>query len=101
MNVHFKEAAMADAESLEQAAKRIAAALRSGEGLSEETMQELFTASVAAYATRRLDGQAGSPLSAGHGVAATDIAITTTAMLEDVNIAIFELGLWQSMAAKR
>ena len=92
---------MADAESLEDAAKRIAAALRSGEGLSAEIVQELFTAGVVAYAARRMDGEGGSPLSTGHGVAATDIAITTTAMLEDVNIAIFELGLWQSMAAKK
>jgi hypothetical protein len=100
MNVHFKEPAMADTESLEQAAKLVAAALRSGEGLSVETARELFTAGVAAFAARRLDGEGGSPLAPDHGLAATDVAITTTAMLEDVNIAIFELGLWQSMAGK-
>ena len=92
---------MADQESLELAAKRIAAALRAGEGLSVETAQELFTAGVAAFAARRLDGQGGSPLVHGHDLPATDIAITTTAMLEDVNIAIFELGLWQSMAGSK
>jgi hypothetical protein len=101
MNVHFKESAMAGTESLEDAAKRVAAALRSGEGLSVETAQDLFTACVSAYATRRLDGESGSPLRQGHDLPATDIAITTTAMLEDVNIAIFELGLWQSMASKK
>ena len=101
MTVRFNEDAMADAEDLERAAKRIAAALRSGEGLSVETAQDLFTAGVAAFAARRLDGQGGSPLRQGHDLPATDIAITTTAMLEDVNIAIFELGLWQSMAGTR
>jgi hypothetical protein len=101
MNAHFKEPAMADGESIEAAAARVAAALRSGEGLPVEVMQELFTAGVAAFAARRLAGETGSPLSAGHQLPATDIAITTTAMLEDVNIAIFELGLWQSMAGKK
>lgn len=100
MNVHFKEPAMADSESLEQAAKRVAAALTAGE-LSAEAAQELFTAAVGAFAARRLDGEGGSPLTPGHGLAATDVAIVTTAMLEDVNIAIFELGLWQSMAGKK
>lgn len=76
-------------------------ALRSGEGLSAETRQALFTAGVAAFSARRLAGESGSPLSQGHDLAATDVAITTTAMLEDVNIAIFELGLWQSMAGKK
>ena len=101
MNVAFEEPAMSDTEDLERSAKRIAAALRSGEGLSVETAQELFTAGVAAFAARRLEGHGGSPLSTGHDLPATDIAITTTAMLEDVNIAIFELGLWQSMAGTK
>jgi len=101
MNVHFEEVAMADTDSLEQAAQRVAAALRSGQGLSVETAQELFTAGVGAFAARRLDGKGGSPLRQGHDLPATDIAITTTAMLEDVNIAIFELGLWQSMAGTK
>ena len=91
---------MSDADELELAAKRVAAALRSGEGLSSETAREVFTASVIAYGARRQDGKLGSPLIDGHGVAATDIAVVTTAMLEDVNIAIFELGLWQSMSGK-
>lgn len=101
MNVHVTETAMADTESLEDAARRIVAALRSGEGLSVEAAQDLFTAGVAAFAARRLDGLGGSPLKPGHDLAATDVAITTTAMLEDVNIAIFELGLWQSMASTK
>lgn len=92
---------MSETESLDQAAKRLAAALRSGEGVSVETAQDLFTAGVAFFSARRLDGEGGSPLSPGHELPATDIAITTTAMLEDVNIAIFELGLWQSMASKK
>ncbi|MDB5538972.1 MAG: hypothetical protein JWQ89_699 [Devosia sp.] len=92
---------MAGTEDLEQAARRIVAALRAGEGLSVETAQELFTAGVTAYAARRLAGNSGSPLTQGHAATATDVAITTTAMLEDVNIAIFELGLWQSMGGKK
>jgi len=101
MNAHFKKAAMAESESLEQAARRVAAALRSGEGLSVETAQDLFTAGVVAFAARRLAGEEASPLRPGHGASATDVAVTTTAMLEDVNIAIFELGLWQSMVGKK
>lgn len=100
MNVHVKEPAMAESESIDQAAKRIAAALRAGE-LSVETAQELMTAGVIGYAARREDGDRSRPFSPGHDISATDVAVTCTAMLEDVNIAIFELGLWQSMAGKK
>lgn len=101
MNVHIKEAVMADTESLEQAASRVAAALRSGEGLSVETAQELLAASVVAFAVRKQAGDTGLPFREGHGVTATDAAIATTAILEDVNIAIFELGLWHSMSGRK
>lgn len=101
MNVHVREAVMADSESLEQAAKRVAAALRAGEGLPVAAAQDLLAAGVSAFAARRLGGDQGLPFRPGHGVTATDAAITTTAILEDVNIAIFELGLWQTMATKK
>lgn len=100
MNVHVKEPAMAETDSLEQAAKRIAAALRAGE-LPAATAQEVLTAGIIAYAARRDAGDRSSPLSPGHDVTATDVAVSCTAMLEDVNIAIFELGLWQSMAGRK
>jgi hypothetical protein len=54
MNVHVREAVMADSESLEQAAKRVAAALRAGEGLPVEATQDLLAAGVSAFAARRL-----------------------------------------------
>ncbi len=90
-----------DTESLDQAARLVAAALRRGEGLSADAAQDLMAAGVIAFAARRQAGDAGSPFSPGHGATATDVAIACTAMLEDVNIAIFELGLWQSMGGKR
>jgi hypothetical protein len=99
MNVHVKEPVMADTESLEQAAKRVAAALLAGE-LPVAVAQEVLTSGIIAYAARRDAGDRSSPLSPGHDVTATDVAVTCTAMLDDVNIAIFELGLWQSMAKK-
>jgi len=101
MNVHVRETVMADTESLDQAAKRVAAALRAGEGLSAEAAQDLLAAGVTAFAARRLGGDKSLPFRQGHGVTATDAAITTTAILEDVNIAIFELGLWQTMATRK
>ena len=101
MNVHVKEAIMADIESLEQAAKRVSAALRAGDGLSVEAAQELLAASVVAYAARKQAGDTQLPFRDGHGVTATDAAIATTAILEDVNIAIFELGLWHSMSGRK
>lgn len=88
---------MAVDDDLEQSARRVLAALNSGKGLSVETQQALFTAGVVGFAARRLDGQSGSPFSPGHSATATDVALTAAAMLEDANIAIFELGLWQSM----
>lgn len=102
MNIHLREAAMAETESLEQAARRVAAALRQGDdGLSVEVAQELLAASALAYAARRQAGDTRPPFAPGHGVTATDAAIATTAILEDVNIAIFELGLWQSMSGRK
>jgi hypothetical protein len=91
---------MAETEGLDQMARRLAAALRAGE-LPVGAAQELMTAGVIGYAARREDGDRSSPFSPGHDISATDVAVTCTAMLEDVNIAIFELGLWQSMAGKK
>lgn len=101
MNVHLTKADAAGADSLEQAAQRVAAALRMGEGLSVEAAQELLAAGVVGYAARRQGGDGRPPFSEGHGVTATDVAIAATAMLEDLNIAIFELGLWHSMSGRR
>lgn len=101
MNLHVREAVMADTESLDSAARRVAAALRAGEGPSVEAARELFAAGVVAYAARRNGGDAGMPFPPGHDVTATDAAVAATAILEDLNIAIFELGLWQSMAGKK
>jgi hypothetical protein len=100
MSLHIGEDGVA-AGSLDDAARRVAAALLAGEGISPERARELLAAGVIAYAARRQDGDAGRPFPPGHGVTATDAAVTTTAILEDLNIAIFELGLWQSMAPKK
>ncbi len=64
--------------------------------LSNEELVQLFQASLKLFAQRFQTSEIDTPFSNAADVTATDVAITCTAMLEAVNIQVFELGLWQS-----
>ena len=60
-------------------------------------IQELFAAIVRLYA-HKADNEGYFPIVKAGVITATDAMIVSTALLKVVNIAVFELGLWQSWA---
>ena len=65
-----------------------------GEAVAAETVQRLLWAAVKLYTASRV----GEDLEAFHrpDVTATEVAITSRAMLRAVQMEVFELGLWHS-----
>jgi translation elongation factor EF-Tu-like GTPase len=62
------------------------------------SLQQLVAAVVREYA-KRADSPGGYfPIVPTSTITATDAMIACTALLKSVNIAVFELGLWQSWA---
>ena len=76
-------------------AKKIAA-LKEGEAIPDELVQQGMTALVRLYTVKFQLGERWPPFAAGKPVPATAVMIMATAMLRDVNVEIFELGMWQS-----
>lgn len=72
--------------------------MQSAEGLADSDIQGLLGAAVRLYAQRA--GERDEPLpafdAAAAGVTATDAMLATTAILKAVNVATFELGMWQA-----
>jgi mannose/cellobiose epimerase-like protein (N-acyl-D-glucosamine 2-epimerase family) len=88
-----------NADALREACAVLGAA-QTAEALDDCAVQALLGAAVRLYAQRAADRD--EPLAAFDAtkanVTATDAMIATTAILKAVNIATFELGMWQSWA---
>lgn len=71
---------------------------RSADGLDDSEIQVLLGAAVRLYGQRAAERE--EPLAAfvaqEAGVTATDAMLVTTAILKAVNVATFELGMWQA-----
>jgi len=87
----------ADPAALRAACALIGAA-PGAEGLNDGDIQTLFGAAVRLYAQRAAEREEPLPAfdAAQAGVTATDAMLATTAILKAVNVATFELGMWQS-----
>jgi len=87
-------------------AKRLAAeierALASGrrDVLSAEALQALMAAVCKTYAAQVEAGEALLPLPQRGGATATDVMITASGLLKAANLAVFELGMWQSWTGR-
>jgi hypothetical protein len=73
--------------------------LPEGESPSPEMIQEGLDALTKLYTVRFQAGERWSPFLDGRGMPVTSVMIMTTAMLQGVNIELFELGMWQAWAA--
>jgi hypothetical protein len=97
MSLPDKTAALGSANMLREACAVIGTAA-SADGLRDADIQALFGAAVRLYAQRAAERDdplpAFDPLAAR--VTATDAMLATTAILKAVNVATFELGMWQS-----
>jgi len=87
-------------------AKRLAAelerALASGrrDVLSTDALQALMAAVCKTYAAQIEAGEQLLPLSQRGGATATDVMITASGLLKAANLAVFELGMWQSWTGR-
>jgi hypothetical protein len=67
-------------------------------GVEPRAMQALMAAAVREYANRADSPGGYFPIVPSSTITATDAMIVSSALLKLVNIAVFELGLWQSWA---
>ena len=87
-------------------AKRLAAelerALASGrrDVLSTEALQALMAAVCKTYAAQIEAGEQLLPLPERGGATATDVMVTASGLLKAANLAVFELGMWQSWTGR-
>jgi hypothetical protein len=64
--------------------------------ISNAHLQEILQAAVLLFSARVQEGVMEVPFADERAVSATDVAIASTAMLNAVNVQVFELGLWQA-----
>ncbi len=83
----------------EQLAADIQRALKAGdhEVLSSEALQTLMTAACRLYSAQVEAGSVAAPVGE---VTPTDIMITASGLMRAGNLAVFELGMWQSWTGR-
>ncbi len=106
-----KAATLATAESVaaqdtSAAATRLAAdidrAVNEGRTdlLSEEALQALMAAVCRSYSAQIEAGAHFAPLANRSRVTSTDVMVTASGLLKAANLAVFELGMWQSWTGR-
>lgn len=67
------------------------------EDIGSAELQRLLTAAIRVYSTKA-EREGAFPAVRRGELTATDAMITSSSLLQAVNVAVFELGLWQSWA---
>jgi hypothetical protein len=86
-------------------AKRLAAALERcvADGqldlLSAEALQKLIAAACRVYSARTEAGEQFTPVPK-HSISATEVMLTASGLLRAADLAVFELGMWQSWTGR-
>ncbi len=100
-----KAAASPDGEA-SVAAKKLAAeidrALSAGQTdlLSADAIQALMAAACRSYSAQVEAGGNFPPLADRSRVTSTDVMVTASGLLKSANLAVFELGMWQSWTGR-
>ena len=68
--------------------------------LSEAAVQALIAAACRSYSAQIEAGGAYLPLSDRSRVTSTDVMVTASGLLKAANLAVFELGMWQSWTGR-
>jgi hypothetical protein len=68
--------------------------------LSKQALQALMAAVCKTYAAHIEAGEQLLPLPERGGATATDVMITASGLLKAANLAVFELGMWQSWTGR-
>jgi hypothetical protein len=100
------KAGLAVGDGPSAAATRLAAELERGlaEGRSDqlapEALQVLLAALCKTYSAQVDAGGDFLPVPAQSGVTPTDVMVTASGLLRAANLAVFELGMWQSWTGR-
>ena len=89
----------AEAEHLAAALEQASAEGR-GDVLSPAQFQDLMAAMCRAYVAQLEAGHTHTPLRDRNAVSNTDVMIMASALLKSANLAVFELGMWQSLSGR-
>ena len=94
-----KPAPTSAAAAAEQVAAEIQRALKAGdhEVLTPEVLQKLMTAACRLYSAQVEAGSQALPVGE---VTPTDIMVTASGLMRAGNLAVFELGMWQSWTGR-
>ena len=82
------------AEEIERAFKK------SDDAISEEAMQKLMGALCRVYSAQVENGARYTPIPEGQAVNPTGVMVTASGLLKAANLAVFELGMWQSWTGR-
>ncbi len=67
--------------------------------VSAEALQKLMAAVCRVYTARVEAGELITPV-ARHSISATDVMVTASGLLKAADLAVFELGMWQSWTGR-
>jgi hypothetical protein len=73
---------------------------KSDQALSEEAMQTLMNVLCRVYSAQVESGARYTPISEGQVVSPTAVMVTASGLLRAANLAVFELGMWQSWTGR-
>jgi hypothetical protein len=88
------------AEAIKLANEIERAFAKSDQALSEEAMQTLMGALCRVYAAQVENGARYTPIAEGQVVSPTGVMVTASGLLRAANLAVFELGMWQSWTGR-
>jgi hypothetical protein len=77
-----------------------ASAAGRGDALSPAQLQDLMAAMCRTYVAQLEAGHTHTPLRDRNAVSNTDVMIMASALLKSANLAVFELGMWQSLSGR-
>jgi hypothetical protein len=73
---------------------------KSDDALSVEAMQTLMSALCRVYSAQVEGGAKFTPIPEGQVVSPTGVMLTASGLLRAANLAVFELGMWQSWTGR-
>ena len=88
------------ADAIKLAAEIERAFAKSDDALSVEAMQGLMGALCRVYSAQVESGAKFTPIAEGQVVSPTAVMVTASGLLRAANLAVFELGMWQSWTGR-
>ena len=88
------------ADAIKLAAEIEEAFKKSDDAISEEAIQALMGTLCRVYSAQIENGAKYTPIAGGQIVSPTGVMVTASGLLRAANLAVFELGMWQSWTGR-